>query len=180
MTRVEAKAMSIVYRKPGLADAASIHALIDECKPLDLNSPYAYMLLCTDFADTCAVAQREGRLVGFVSGYRKPDDNSVLFVWQVAVSPRGRKQGVGKGLLEEIIARPEQAAVRHLEATINPSNRASWALFETFAKKRGARCATQTLFREEHFGHQGHEEERLLRISPLESPRGTKDNHAHI
>ena len=173
MSFVEAKTASVVYRKPALADAAAIHALIDECQPLDLNSKYAYMLLCTHFADTCAVAEREGSVVGFVSAYRKPNDHSVLFVWQVAVSERGRGQGVGKGLLEEILTRPEQAAVRNLEATISPSNRPSWALFESFARKRGAKCASQTLFREEDFGSQEHEEEQLLRIGPFESPRGT-------
>jgi L-2,4-diaminobutyric acid acetyltransferase len=172
MTGADAKATPAAYRKPTLADAAAIHALIDQCKPLDLNSRYAYMLLCTHFAGTCAVAERDGALVGFVSGYRKPGDDSVLFIWQVAVSPQGRGQGVAAGLLEEILQRPPRAAVRYLEATISPSNRASWALFESFARKHGARCATETHFREEDFGGQEHEEEQLLRIGPLESPRG--------
>lgn len=162
----------MAYRKPTLADAAAIHALIDGCKPLDLNSRYAYMLLCTHFAATCAVAERDGRLLGFASGYRKPGDESVLFIWQVAVSPRGRGEGIGRGLLEEIAARPEQGGVRHLEATIGPSNRASWALFRSFANKRGAECAIQTLFQQKDFGGQQHEEEQLLRIGPLPSPRG--------
>jgi L-2,4-diaminobutyric acid acetyltransferase len=173
MTGIETKTTSVVYRKPTLADAAAIHALIDECRPLDLNSLYAYMLLCTHFADTCAVAEKEGVLAGFASGYRKPADPAVLFVWQVAVSQRGRGQGIGQGLLEEITTRPEQAAIRHLEATISPSNRPSWALFESFAKKRGAKCASQALFQEEDFGGQQHEEERLLRVGPFESPRRT-------
>lgn len=164
---------AVVYRKPRVGDAAAVYTLVDECKPLDLNSQYAYLLLCTHFAGTCAVAERNGGVIGFVSGYRKPDDDSVLFVWQVAVSPRGRGQGVGRGLLHEILERPELAGVRHLEATINPSNRPSWALFESFAKQRGASCATTTLFREEHFGDQEHEEEQLLRIGPLKPPRGS-------
>jgi L-2,4-diaminobutyric acid acetyltransferase len=174
MSCVETEATRVAYREPTLADAAAVHALIQECKPLDLNSPYAYLLLCTHFADTCAVAERQGSLVGFVSGYRKPADPAVLFIWQVAVSPRGRGQGVGRGLLEEILSRPRHAAVRHLEATISPSNRPSWALFESFARKRGARCATTTLFREEDFGDLEHDEEQLFRIGPLESPRGAQ------
>ena len=173
MMDVEAKATSVVYRKPTLADAAAIHALIEECQPLDLNSAYCYMLLSTHFADSCAIAELDGRLLGFVSAYRKPSESAVLFVWQVAVSARARGHGVGKGLLHEILARPEQGGVRHLEATITPSNSASWALFESFAKKQGAGCATQTQFREEDFGGPGHEEEHLLRIGPLPSPRGS-------
>ena len=171
MRAIETKAAVVAYRKPTLADAAAVHALIDECKPLDLNSRYAYMLLCTHFADTCAVAERDGNLLGFVSGYRKPSDDAVLFVWQVAVSPRARGQGVGKELLEEIAARPEQAQVRYLEATIGPSNRASWALFTSFATKHGAACAKEALFEPKDFGGQEHEAEQLLRIGPFESPR---------
>jgi L-2,4-diaminobutyric acid acetyltransferase len=174
MSYVATEATRVAYRKPTLADAAAVHALIDECKPLDLNSPYAYLLLCTHFADTCAVAERGGGLLGFVSGYRKPGDDAVLFIWQVAVSPRGRGQGVARGLLEEVLSRPQQSAVRHLEATVSPSNRPSRALFESFARKRGARCAIKTLFREEDFGDLQHEEEQLFRIGPFESPGGAQ------
>lgn len=174
MTVADASTTAVVYRKPRIEDAAAVHALIDECKPLDLNSRYAYMLLCTHFAGTCAVAERQGSMVGFVSGYQKPADESVLFVWQVAVSHRVRGQGVGRGMLREMLDRPEQSGVHYLEATINPSNRPSWALFESFAKKLGASCAAQTLFRKEDFGGQEHEEEKLLRIGPFKLPRGTR------
>lgn len=164
---VKTTAASVVFRIPTMADASSVRDLVDECKPLDLNSTYAYMLLCTHFAATCIVAEAGGRVVGFVSGYKKPADDSVLFVWQVAVSPSARGQGLGGRMLDELIQRKQCRGVRWLEATVTPSNAASWALFKSFAERHGAQCAEETFFQPEHFGAEQHEEERLLRIGPL-------------
>ncbi len=158
---------AVHYRAPEIADAAAIHALIDECKPLDQNSVYCYMLLASHFAQTCIVAECEGRLVGFLSSYLKPADESTLFVWQVAVSPSARSLGVGRGLLEAVLDRPATANARCLETTITPSNAPSWALFRSFARRHCAQCEDQPFFAEKDFGAEEHEAERLLRISPL-------------
>ena len=154
-------------RAPTLADAAAIHALVAQCKPLDVNSEYAYLLLCTHFAETCVVAQVESQLAGFVSSYKKPTDASVLFVWQVAVSSDARGQGLGSRMLNELMNREPCQKVRWIETTISPSNEASWALFESFARRREASCVQQPLFQTEYFGGNAHEEERLLRIGPI-------------
>jgi L-2,4-diaminobutyric acid acetyltransferase len=164
-------AASVVYRKPTLADAAAVHTLIQRCGELDVNSRYAYLLLCRDFAETCAIAELEREPVGFASGYLKPSDPSVLFIWQVAVSPDARGFGVGKGLLREVLGRPACDRVEQMEATITPSNQASWALFHSLARERGALCARSLAFRVQDFGGQQHEEEHLLRIGPIEERR---------
>ena len=158
---------SVRYRRPRLDDAAAVHELVDACRPLDLNSPYAYLLLCTHFADTCAVGEGESSLVGFVGGYLKPGDRSVLFIWQIAVSSRVRGQGVGTALLHELVDRPCCADVDSIETTVTPSNAPSRALFHAFAKARKATCVETALFGEKDFGTIRHEEERLLRIGPL-------------
>jgi len=158
---------AVVCRNPKPADAPAVYALVDECKPLDLNSTYAYLLLCTHFAQTCVVAELEGRVVGFLSGYRKPQDDSVLFVWQVAVSPIVRGRGTAKQMLHEVYRNCPWA--RFIETTIGPDNKPSWALFESFARKHSAPCTQETLFAPEDFGAESHEEERLLRIGPLQA-----------
>ena len=40
----------------------AIWELISACPPLDTNSAYANLLQCTHFADTCVIAEREGRI----------------------------------------------------------------------------------------------------------------------
>lgn len=160
-------ASTVSYRKPRLDDAKRVRDLIQACPPLDLNSTYAYMLLCTHFAETCVVAEADEHVVGFLSGYLKPADPSTVFVWQVAVGADARGRGVASRLLEELASRPSCASVSRIETTINPSNRASWALFEAFAARRGAGCARKSLFRKEDFGAETHEEEQLLEIGPF-------------
>jgi L-2,4-diaminobutyric acid acetyltransferase len=159
---------SVVYRRPRPSEGKDIHCLISDCSPLDLNSSYAYMLLCVHFADTCVVAEEGGRVVGFLSAYRKPADPDVVFVWQVAVSPTVRGRGIGSRMLAELTVRPSCSSATAIETTIGPSNRVSWALFESFAKKLGAAMSRETLFLEEDFGDEGHEAEVLLRVGPID------------
>ncbi len=165
---------SVVYRKPSLNEGKDVHGLVRDCEPLDVNSQYAYMILCAHFADTCVVAEEQGRVVGFVSAYRKPADPDVLFVWQVAVSPLVRGCGVGSRMLSELLTRASCSSVAAIETTIGPSNRASWALFESLARKLGASMSRETFFQEEDFGGDGHEAEVLLRIGPIDPEKRGK------
>ena len=167
MTMATVQTTGVEYRRPRQADGAAVHALIEACAPLDVNSRYAYLLLCTHFADTSAVAEIDDRIRGFVGGYLKPSDPSVLFIWQVAVHPAARGHGIGSGLLHDLLGRPACRRVRHLEATITPSNHGSWTLFRAFARAHGARCADGLAFGPEDLGGSAKEEERLLRIGPL-------------
>lgn len=157
-------AVNVDCRAPALADAASIYALVKSCEPLDLNSEYSYLLLTAHFSETCLVAEIDTKISGFVSSYRKPTDHSVLFVWQVAVSAEARGQGLGLRMLNALLSRAQLHDIRSIETTIMPSNKASWALFESFARRRNAACFHEPLFQAEHFGGNTHEEERLLRI----------------
>ena len=84
------------FAAPGAEDGPSVHALIAACPPLDQNSVYANLLQCTHFADTCVAVKREGRLVGWVSGYIPPQEPDVLFVWQVAVAEEAQQLALDK------------------------------------------------------------------------------------
>src|SRR5690606_39264906 len=77
------------FRQPRRTDGAALHRLVSECPPLDVNSLYAYLLLCEHFSATCVVAESAGGLIdGFISAYVPPTRPDVIFVWQVAVHAR--------------------------------------------------------------------------------------------
>ena len=76
----------ITFRGPAASDAADLWRLARDSGSLDLNSPYAYLMWCTDFADTAVVATDGDEVVGFVVGHRPPTDPDSAFVWQVAVA----------------------------------------------------------------------------------------------
>lgn len=154
-------------RKPRASDGAQITALIAASPPLDCNSAYCNLLQCTDFAETCVVAECEGRVLGWVSGYRPPSVPDRIFVWQVAVDASARGEGLARRMLDALIARPAVAGARVLTTTITEANAASWALFTAFARGHGANLTKVLRFdREAHLGG-SHDSEWEAHIAPL-------------
>lgn len=159
----------IVFRTPVISDAQMIWKLIQISPPLDLNSLYCYLILCAHFADTSVVAQSPEGLCGYISAYIRPDCPSTLFVWQVVVNPVCQGQGVAKTMLKTVLQRQYPVPVSYLETTVNPSNRASDALFNSLAKTLNTSCEKSVLFCEKDFGESAHEDEILYRIGPFDT-----------
>lgn len=157
--------------RPVPEDGAALHRLVADSPPLDPNSLYCNLLQCSHFADTSVAARMEGRLVGFISGYRIPARPDTQFVWQVVVSEAARGRGLAKRMLHYLAEQSGGAAnlppVRFLETTITPDNEASWALFRSFARDFDAPIEESVLFScEQHFAG-SHDDEVLLRIGAL-------------
>lgn len=164
-------AQTHTMRLPDRKDGAAIHRLISECPPLDLNSLYAYLLLCEHFRDTCVLAESAGgRINGFISAYVDPSRPDVLFVWQVAVHARARGQRLGRAMLRELLQRKNLAHVRYLETTVGPDNQASRRTFAGLAAEVGAHVSEQPFFDRQLFGGADHDDEMLLRIGPFALP----------
>lgn len=144
-------------------------ALVHEVGTLDPNSAYLYLLLADRFAGTCAIAERNGRVVAMLTGFVPPRDPSTYFVWQIGVSPSARGEKLASRLLDHVLARHPD--VSFLEATVSPSNAASLALFQSFARRRDAALETHEGYRAELFpratDRPPHEAEPLLRIGPF-------------
>lgn len=156
------------FRNATFGDGAGIWRLVGETGVLDLNSPYAYLMMGNWFAETSVVAEAGDRLAGFVIGFVPPRQAGTVFVWQVGVAGAMRGRGLG-GRMLDVLARRSPGPVRFLEATVTPSNRASEALFRGFARRHAAPCAVSDLFPAQAFPIGGHEAERLFRIGPLQS-----------
>lgn len=144
-----------------------MHALASACPPLEPNTCYAYLLLCTHFAPSCLLAEDADGPLGYIAGYRIPERPDTLFVWQIGVHARGRGQGLGKRMLHALLAQPANADARFLETTVAPDNEPSQRLFRSFAKALGAACEESDFFEPSHFGGASHEAERLFRIGPF-------------
>lgn len=150
-------------RKPISEDGAAIWELIRECKPLDENSMYCNLLQCDHFSDTSVVAELDGEIVGWISGYIVPNEEA-LFVWQVAVSARARGLGLGGKMLDHLIEREECGDVSALKTTITEDNDASWGLFKSFARRQGGELTDEAHYTEEaHFGGR-HDTEHMVTI----------------
>jgi len=157
----------IIIRSPKAHEGGAIWQIVRDTGTLDLNSSYLYLLLARDFADTCVVAERDGKLLGFASGYRRPAEPSVIFLWQIGIAPEAQGQGLGKRLLGGFLTRPGARDAQWLETTIAPDNKASQALFTGMAKALALDCKTSPCFAAEDFPEPGHAAEVLYRIGPL-------------
>lgn len=156
-------------RRPVATDGPAITALIAACPPLDGNSAYCNLLQCTDFADTCIVAERNGAIVGWISGYRLPSRPEELFIWQVAVAAQARGERLASRMLDHLVRRAQIQPIAFLSSTVTAGNRASWALFEGFARSRQAPLEKTLRFdRTAHFAD-AHDTEWCARIGPFRS-----------
>ncbi|WP_083884046.1 diaminobutyrate acetyltransferase [Nocardia higoensis] len=155
-----------LLRAPQLGDAAEIWRIAKESRVLDTNSSYAYLLWCRDFPGTTVVAEVDGKVVGFVIGYLRPERPDTVFVWQVAVSASQRGRGTGTALIENLLDRVSPHGVTALETTISPDNPASIAMFAAVARHRDAEFTKRPLFEPDVFPDE-HAAEELYEISPI-------------
>ncbi|MFD1830607.1 MULTISPECIES: diaminobutyrate acetyltransferase [Streptomyces] len=153
---------------PGVEDGAAVWRIARDCRVLDLNSPYSYLLWFRDFAATSVVARgAHGAPVGFTTGYLRPDRADTVVVWQIAVDGEHRGRGLAAAMLDHLARRLRPRGVRHLEATVTPGNTASDRLFTLFARRHGAALEQRVLFDAALFPEEGHEPEVLYRVGPL-------------
>jgi L-2,4-diaminobutyric acid acetyltransferase len=158
-----------LLRQPLEEDGAGVWALIEEAGVLDLNSSYSYLMLCKFFPDTCVVAENNDDIVGFISAFRPPNDDDVIFVWQVAVASSERGEGLASRMLQDLLEREDCSEVQYLEATVSPSNIPSQSLFRGLARKLNTQCEVSECFPENMFPDEGHEVEMTYRIGPLDT-----------
>ncbi len=159
------------FRNPTVGDGSAVWNLIKDAGTLELNTAYAYLLLCSDFADTSIVAERNGGLLGFVGGYLIPSRPDTVFVWQVGVSADARGEGVASRLLDHLVLSDGCRDVRYLETTVTPSNKPSRALFGSLARRGESSLEESEGFPESVFPEGGHEAERRLRIGPIDKSK---------
>ncbi|MFC2947356.1 diaminobutyrate acetyltransferase [Virgibacillus sediminis] len=161
-------ATDIHFRKPNKDDGASVWELIRHTGVLDLNSSYSYLMWCEIFSDTSVVAEKDGQIVGFISGYIRPDQPNTLFIWQVAVHEEGRGRGLGTKMLFKLLNREASKDVTYVEATVSPSNTPSQNLFKGLAKKLDTNYEIDAYFTADDFPGEGHEDEPLFKIGPFQ------------
>jgi L-2,4-diaminobutyric acid acetyltransferase len=148
-------------------DGPALHRLVEVCTPLDTNSLYCNLLQSSHFAATSITAKTDGLLMGSITAYRLPERPDTLFIWQVAVHPQARGQGVAIRMLRALVSRPSLANIRFIETTITEDNSASWRLFLKFADECAAKTQRSVMFEKAHHFDGHHDSEQLLRIGPF-------------
>jgi diaminobutyrate acetyltransferase len=167
-------ATAVMITEPDSTDGPELWRLARASHALDVNSSYAYLLWCHDFASTSAVARLDGAVVGFVTGFLRPEAPDTVMVWQVAVDAQQRGRKLGCRMLQAIVDRLVPQGVRWMHTTISPSNHASIRLFSALARDRDTRIQRRALFAPDDFPPEEpgeHEAEELYVIGPFHPPQ---------
>ena len=165
-----ADAADVTIAEPDISDGPRMWRLARDSQVLDLNSSYAYLLWCRDFAATSAVAKVNGTVVGFVTGFLRPGAPDTVMIWQVTVDAAQRGRGLGVRMLHAIVDRLSPHGLRWLHTTVSPGNEASIRLFNALARDRGTGIERHILFSPQDFPAEepgGHEAEDLYVIGPF-------------
>ncbi|WP_055713599.1 diaminobutyrate acetyltransferase [Streptomyces torulosus] len=155
------------YRTPRVEDAQAMWQMVHESDELDDNSPYYYALWCRDFAETSLVASLGDEVVGFLTGYFRPNQPDTYLVWQEAVKPRHGIPMLGVQLFERAAERAVGNGARYIEATVSADNKAIIMVLKKCAKRYQAPVHTEVLFPASLFPEE-HHDEVLYRIGPIE------------
>ena len=118
--------------------------------------------------------EERGRIVGFISGFIKPDDVHRLFIWQVAVDATKRGQGIASKMLHNLLARNVCKDVQYIETTVSPSNIPSQKLFQKLARSLNTTIQTTSFLTKEDFPDGEHEEEVWHVIGPFSNDKKGK------
>lgn len=158
-------ALKFKIRNVNVNDIKQVYELLVANRPyVGLNSRYTYFLLARDFSNTCVVAEHDGKIVAFSSGYVSPCRPDTFFNWETVVHQDYRGNNLQKQLLLHQI---KKANVKYLEGTVNPSNQVSENNFFDLAELLDTKCQKQMMFDEKDFENDGHEAEILCRIGPI-------------
>ncbi|MFE6623920.1 diaminobutyrate acetyltransferase [Streptomyces sp. NPDC057740] len=155
-----------IFRAPVPEDGPAVWKLVENTPGLDSNSLYYYTLWFRDFADGSLVTTVNDELVGFLTGYRRPDEPDTYFVWQTAVNSRHGIPFLGVKLFQAAADQQVAKGVRYVEATVSAENKSIIMVLKQFAKKYSAPIETRVLFPSSLFAD-SHHDEVLYRIGPL-------------
>ena len=99
------------------------------CAPIPLERDSIYHDLTRYFSNTCFVAEKEGKMTGFILGWISQVDNSIAYIHNICVDPNLRRKKIGIDLYNQFIEVVRDKGVKKIFLIINPENKASLNFF---------------------------------------------------
>ncbi len=116
------------FRRPVEADYPEIVDRIDEWWGGRHLRHLLPRLWLQHFTGTSWLAETEdGRLAGFLVGFRSPDHPAIAYVHMIATNPNLRRRGLARELVARFIADARAAGARQVHAVTWPGNQVSLA-----------------------------------------------------
>lgn len=120
----------ITLRRVTADDADLLYALVKNCPPLDVHTPYTYWFICRYFYHCSFILEVNDVPVGYVMAVRT---DSCVFLWQIGLLPSVR----GKGYAQIMIDRVMKCAAKlglSVQLSISADNYASNSAFRKYCQ----------------------------------------------
>ncbi|MFO7889879.1 MAG: phosphoribosylamine--glycine ligase [bacterium] len=112
-----------------VSEFLEVYDLVRHCPPLESYGPHLYKIMINYFNNTCFVAKKGNRVVGWVMGFISSVKPDTYFLWQIGVDPNEQGIGLGSRLLNFVENDLIKKQCRRIELTIDPENISSQKLF---------------------------------------------------
>jgi GNAT superfamily N-acetyltransferase len=122
-----ARGDSVTLRHLRPDDFPAVVAVADEWWDGRQMAPLFHRLYFDHFGSTSFVAERDGRIVGFLIGFLSPSQPAVAYSHLVAVDPAERGQGIGRRLYDTFTELARHDGRQEIHAICVPSNKTSIA-----------------------------------------------------
>ena len=143
-----AEQKGLTFRHPVPGDQPAVLAVLDEwwggqggAAGAAERASLLPVLFFQHFTDTSFVAERDGRLAGFLIGFRSQSRPEESYIHFVGVSPDLRGEGLGRQLYERFFELSRTHGRTRVRSITSPSNRGSYGfhLRMGFAAEAGPR-----------------------------------------
>lgn len=125
----------MIVRNCTVNDVESVRKFVDECKPLELHTPFTYWMLFNYFSNLCLLTLEDEKIVGFISGIKSSSHEQVVYLWQIGVSKRHRGKKYSSTLLDNFFKSALDLNCNKIQVSIGPNNLASYQAFQKYSKK---------------------------------------------
>ncbi len=119
----------ISFDTADVTEFLEVYDLIRHCPPLESYGPHLYKIMIRYFNNTCYVAKKRDRVIGWVMGFIAPNNPDTYFLWQIGIDPNEQGIGLGSRLLDYVEKDLIKKQCKRIELTIDPENIPSQKLF---------------------------------------------------
>lgn len=112
----------ILIRSAVPSDCESILAVVPGWWGRPIESDMFSRFFLAHFSETCLIAERDGRMVGFLIGFLSQTREDEAYIRFVVVHPQERSAGVGRALYEMFFQVAAKHGRRIIRSVTSPAN----------------------------------------------------------
>lgn len=120
-------------------DFLTFRKMAQDCKPLDVHTPYTYWVVCKFFGDGCFLLTDGDKIAGSIMTLQQGD---AQFVWQIAIREEYRGKGYSDALYGAVEAYARSKGLAKILLSVDPANKTSFGAVSRFCEKRGLTIRT--------------------------------------